>query len=120
MVKGEESYEKEMDVAPFIDAASSSTLIPLRGLLTEMGAEIIWKGETEEILISTSSGKIEMQIQNNLVYVENPRYGMVRYTLPVVPKIKNSRTFIPLRFVSEHLGYKVSWNGETQEITIEK
>lgn len=120
VVKGEESYEKEMDVAPFIDAASSSTLIPLRGLLTEMGAEIIWKGESEEILIAASSGKIEMQIQNNLVYVENPRYGMVRYTLPVVPKIRNSRTFIPLRFVSEHLGYKVSWNGETQEITIEK
>ena len=120
VTKGEKTYDKKMDVAPFIDAASSSTLIPLRGLLEEMEAEITWKGESEEITVVTKSGRIEMQIQNNLVYVENPKYGMVRYTLPVVPKIKNSRTFIPLRFVSEHLGYKVSWNGETQEITIEK
>ena len=118
--KGESEYKKTMDVAPFIDGASSSTLIPLRGLLEEMGAEIIWNGESEKITVVTKSGRIEMQIQNNLVYVEHPQYGMIRYTLPVVPKIKNSRTFIPLRFVSEHLGYSVSWNGELQEITIEK
>ncbi len=33
-------------------------------------------------------------------------------------QIVNSRTLIPLRFVSESLGYKVDWNGETQEIDI--
>lgn len=45
---------------------------------------------------------------------------MIRYTLTVAPKIKDSRTFIPLRFVSEHMGYEVTWNGDTREITIEK
>ena len=44
----------------------------------------------------------------------------VRYTLNVPPKIKDSRTFIPVRFISEQLGYNVEWNGETQEITITK
>ena len=57
---------------------------------------------------------------NNLVYVTGGRYGKVRYTLNQEPRIVNSRTFIPLRFVSEHLGYTVAWDGATQTITIEK
>ncbi len=109
-----------VDVAPYIDIASSSTLIPLRGLLEEMGAAVSWDGETESITIDSGSGKIKMQIQNNLVYAEHPVYGTVRYTLSAVPKIKDSRTFVPLRFISEQLGYNVSWNGETEEITITK
>ena len=109
-----------IDVAPYIDKASSSTLIPLRGLLEEMGATVSWEPETESITIDSDSGKIKMQIQNNLVYAEHPVYGTVRYTLSVVPKIKDSRTFVPLRFISEQLGYNVSWNGETKEITITK
>ncbi len=109
-----------VDVAPYIDAASSSTLIPLRGLLEEMGATVSWDGETESITVDSGSGKIKMQIQNNLVYADHPVYGTVRYTLSVVPKIKDSRTFIPLRFISEQLGYNVSWDGETEEITITK
>ncbi|MDO5478026.1 MAG: copper amine oxidase N-terminal domain-containing protein, partial [Clostridia bacterium] len=62
---------------------------------------------------------IHIQIWNNLVTIEGTKYGTVRYTLPQYPRIKDGRTFIPLRFVSEHLGYNVSWNGETREITIE-
>lgn len=120
VTKGEDTHRRELDVAPFIDVASSSTLIPLRGLLEEMGAEVNWNGEDQSIRIESPSGRIEMQIQNCLVYAEHPTYGMVRYTLSVVPDIVNSRTFIPLRFVSEQLGYKVSWDGDTQTITIEK
>ncbi|MDO5479181.1 MAG: copper amine oxidase N-terminal domain-containing protein [Clostridia bacterium] len=40
------------------------------------------------------------------------------YTLLTYPVIKDSRTFIPLRFVSEQLGYNVEWIGETQTIKI--
>mgnify|MGYP004498398429 FL=1 len=95
-------------------------MIPLRGLVEEMGGEIEWNAENERITISAPTGRIEMYVQRKTVLSEHPNYGMVRYTLSVAPKIKDSRTFIPLRFVSEHLGYNVTWNGETREITIEK
>lgn len=119
VTKGASTYEKELDTAPYIYPGKGTTLIPLRGLIEEMGGEIEWNGETQEIKISAPTGKIEMQVQRKTVYSEHPNYGMVRYTLAVAPKIKDSRTFIPLRFVSEHLGYNVTWNGETREITIE-
>ena len=118
--KGGQKSNVTIDVAPYIDPSSSSTLIPLRGLLEQMGAKVTWDGETEGITIDSGSGKIKMQIQNSLVYADHPVYGTVRYTLAVVPKIRNSRTFIPLRFVSEQLGYNVEWDGESRTITITK
>ncbi len=105
------------DVAPYI--VSGSTLIPLRGLLEEMGAEVLWEDEEQKVTIKKDGKVIHIQIWNNLVTIDGTKYGTVRYTLPQYPRIRDGRTFIPLRFVSEHLGYNVTWNGETREITIE-
>lgn len=38
--------------------------------------------------------------------------------MDVVPFIENERTFVPLRFVAENLGYKVDWDEPTQTVTI--
>ncbi len=118
VIKGKEEKVVTTDVAPFI--VSGTTFIPLRGLLTEMGAEILWEDEEQKVTIKKDGKVIHIQIWNNLVTIEGTKYGTVRYTLPQYPRIKDGRTFIPLRFVSEHLGYNVGWNGETREITIEK
>lgn len=118
VTRGAETKEVTLDVAPFID--EGYTLIPLRGLLEEMGASISWEGKNQSITVENNTQKIEFQIWNNLVYVTGGRYGRVRYTLNQEPRIVDSRTFIPLRFVSEHLGYTVEWDGATQTITITK
>ncbi|MBR6720340.1 MAG: discoidin domain-containing protein [Clostridia bacterium] len=108
--------EVKMDTAPYIE--NGTTFIPLRGLLELMDAEIIWDGEVQGITIKKDSTEIYLQIQNRNVYVTTVRRGQERYSLRSAPRIKDNRTFIPVRFISEHLGYNVSWNGETQEITI--
>ena len=115
--KGSEITEKEIDVAPYI--RNGSTLIPLRGLLEEMGATVSWNGEDKTVTVNKGVTKIEFQIYNKNVNVTAGRYGKVRYPLLAPPVITESRTFIPLRFVSEHLGYNVTWDGATQTITIE-
>lgn len=118
---GTEEKNITLDVAPFI--VNGSTMIPLRGLLEAMGAEVTWNGETEEISIKKGAYDILLQIWNRLVYVNDPRYakyGQLRYTLLNEPIIKDSRTFIPIRFVSEQLGYDVNWDASTQKITISK
>ena len=38
--------------------------------------------------------------------------------MDVVPFLKDSRTFVPIRFVSEALGSNVDWNDKTKEVTI--
>lgn len=108
----------EMDVTPEI--VNGSTMIPLRGLLEQMGATVEWDGATETIRVDNGKNIIKLQIWNYHVYVYGTAYGDLRYTLLNPPIIKNSRTLIPVRFVSEQLGYNVSWDGATQTITIEK
>jgi len=39
-------------------------------------------------------------------------------TIDAAPYIKNSRTLVPIRFVTEAIGANVSWNDKTKEVTI--
>lgn len=39
-------------------------------------------------------------------------------TMDVEPFLKNSRTFVPLRFIAEAFGKVVEWNNDTQEVTV--
>ncbi len=119
VTKGLEApFTKTMDVAPYI--TNGSTLIPLRGLVEEMGAVVSWDGAKEKITLTTEGIVINLQIWNDLVTVEDYRYGTLRYTLLNPPIITDNRTFIPVRFVSEILGYDVAWDGEAQTVTISK
>ncbi len=114
--KGGNVTTKTIDVAPFI--TNGSTMIPLRGLIEEMGGKITWDGDTQTIGVNNGKYKITLQICNHLVYVEDPLYGNIRYTLLNYPIISESRTFIPVRFVTEQLGYNVTWDGDTQTVII--
>ncbi len=111
--KGEDAKTREIDVAPYI--VDGTTMIPLRGLFEEMGATVSWNGDEEKITVSDGKTEMIFQIENTRVFVNDVRHGVI-----VAPRITDSRTFIPLRFVSEQLGYRVSWDGATQTITIEK
>ncbi len=100
------------DVAPFI--FKNYTMIPLRGLLEQMGASINWIEYDQKIEVITDKNDLMLfQIEDDRVYVNDTRYNA-----QVAPIIQDGRTFIPLRFVSENMGYKVAWDGATQTITI--
>ncbi len=60
---------------------------------------------------------IAFRVKKYTIYIEKAGQT-IRYTMTAPPKIKNGRTYIPVRFVSEHLGYNVGWDGETKTITI--
>ena len=82
-----------------------------------MGATVDLNDENQTITIKTSMMSITMQVGTKLVDIEKAGQT-IRYTMTAPPKIKNGRTYIPVRFVSEHLGYNVDWDGETKTITI--
>ncbi|MDO5477595.1 MAG: stalk domain-containing protein [Clostridia bacterium] len=105
-----------LDTAPYIE--NGTTFIPLRGLLELMGAEIAWSDREQGITITKDDTKIYLQIRYETVKVTTPTYGEVRYNLLAEPRITDNRTFVPIRFISEQLGYNVSWDGETKTVTI--
>ncbi|MCU6786106.1 copper amine oxidase N-terminal domain-containing protein [Aedoeadaptatus acetigenes] len=46
--------------------------------------------------------------------------GRELFTEEAAPTIRHNRTFLPLRAVTEELGYTVAWNGDKGEVTLTK
>lgn len=108
-----------MDVPPEI--MNGRTMVPMRAVFEALGADVNWIGE-EQMIIATSGNKIiVLKIGASILnYCDVSTQENKNITLDVAPLIKEGRTQIPLRAVSEALGANVDWNGETRAITITK
>ena len=90
--------------------------VPIRFIAEAFGAEVKW---------SETSKKVTIKKDNSTIYLYiNKDYALVngnKITLDVAPYIEKDRCMIPVRFVSEYLGFVVLWHGsETNKITILK
>lgn len=101
-----------MDVAPII--VDGRTLVPVRAILEKLGADIHWNPNTRVVTATKDSIQIQLQIDNPIAFVNNQPI-----TLDVPPRIIDSRTLIPLRFVAENLDMLVDWIPSTRTITID-
>lgn len=82
----------------------SRTLLPLRAILEQMGAEVAWNDAEKKITIDYYSDTLELFIgKTNALFNEEP------YELDVPPEIINSRTMVPIRFISESFGIPIYW-----------
>jgi ribosomal protein S19 len=108
LINGE---QKVIDAAPYISAGR--TFVPLRVVAEGFGAEVTWVQQTRGINITLGDQVISMQIGSNRAMVNNE---MVHMDAP--PEIKNGRTFVPIRFVSEMLGAEVEWVQATRTVKI--
>ncbi|BAL80289.1 copper amine oxidase N-terminal domain-containing protein [Caldisericum exile] len=104
---------KTMDVEPFIDKTSGRTLVPVRFVSEALGFEVSYDSKTRTVLLQKENVRIELVIGSRFAIVNG-----VKKSLDVAPLIKDARTFVPLRFISETMGYKVDWNAETKTIVI--
>lgn len=89
--------------------------VPVRGVLDKLGAEISWDAEQQAAVISANGKTVVLKPDSKTALVDG---SLV--TMPAVPKIANGRMMIPLRFVSETLGYTVDWrpDGAAKQIVI--
>lgn len=101
------SFDKD----PYIK--NDTTLVGFRSILEALGAEVSWDESTQTVTASKDDTIIKLVIGSSTAYVNNEAVE-----LPQAPEISDNSTMIPIRFISEQLGMKVSWNGETKLITI--
>ena len=101
----------ETDVAPEI--VNDRTLIPVRCFFEKFDAEVIWVESTKQVVIENDDKSIILKIDDKTAYVNNKA---VKLDAP--PIIKNDRTLVPVRFISENLGYNVDWKDETRSVYI--
>ncbi|KNY29165.1 copper amine oxidase N-terminal domain-containing protein [Pseudobacteroides cellulosolvens] len=101
------------DARPFIDSKSNRTMIPVRFVAENLGCKVDWNSELKVVYINKNGILIELKIG----VLEAIADGKV-IALDAKAVIKEDRTFVPLRFVSEALGANVEWNGSTRTVYI--
>ncbi len=102
-----------MDVAPFI--SNEKAFVPIRVIAEAFGAAVSWNGNDKTVSIELDNVKMTLKINSNLVYINDEKMELDTNIL-----IKNDRTCVPIRFISEMLGAEVDWNAESSTITVMK
>jgi len=105
-----------LDSPPVIKNAR--TLVPIRAIIEALGGAVSWDGTARKATVSLGNVTIELWIGNSVARVNGITTRIDSTNLKVVPEIINSRTMLPLRFVSENLGCAVVWADATKTITI--
>lgn len=59
------------------------------------------------------------QIWSNLVYVDGTKNGRIRYTLAEPPGLTNGSIYVPIKFITDYLGYSYVSDGNGT-VTISK
>mgnify|MGYP006291996773 CR=1 FL=1 len=100
------------DAKPYINN-ESRTVIPIRFVAEALGAEVGWVQETKTVVISKDNITITLKINSKMVFINDEQI-----IIDTQAVINNSRTFVPLRFVSEAMNARVEWIGETKTVII--
>lgn len=102
----------QMDVKPVIE--EGRTLVPFRAILEALGAEVQWDSVTKTVAANKNETRISFKIGSYTAVVNGNEAA-----IDVPAKIIDGRTLIPIRFVSETLGYRVNWDNITRNILIQ-
>lgn len=108
------TYVQFPDAAP--EVANGRTMVPVRALVESLGGEVEADGgkivcRTDEVSITFTLGSAE-------ALVEYPGGGLPGdgqiFPLGCAPYLKGGRTYVPVRFTAEALGYEVGWDSAYQ------
>lgn len=112
MVNG--AYVKFPDAAPEI--AGGRTMVPVRALVETLGGEVDYNhgavtftmdGYAYEFAIGSATVKVSPTAGNDKDVPQPEDIEM-----DCAPYLKGGRTYVPIRFISEALGYEVGWDAE--------
>lgn len=106
----------EFDVLPQL--VNERTMVPMRFIFEKLGAVVSFDEETETVTAFHTNEDEEttiviLQIGNSLAFTNS-----TQIELDAPPVLVDSRTLVPIRFVSESLGYSVDWEEDSKSVII--
>lgn len=101
----------EFDVPPVI--ISDRTMVPMRTIFEELGAEVKWEQSDKSIHATKDNTEIWMQIDNPILRIDSKEI-----ILEVSPIIRNDRTLVPVRAVAEAFDAMVEWSNKNRCVII--
>ena len=103
----------QFDVAPQI--MDGRTMLPVRAIFEKLGATIDWDAEAKAVNAKKDNTVITLIVDSKTMYVNGNEK-----TLDVPATIKDGRTLVPVRAISEAFGNQVGWDGKLKTVSIIK
>lgn len=91
------------------------TMVPLRVISENMGAEVSWDGDTKRVYIKSRGSEIIAEIDNKILQKDGQEIE-----LEAPPVILNDRTMVPVRAIGEGIGALIEWDGDCNTVIITK
>ena len=96
----------------------SRTLVPVRAFFEEAGATVLWNDGKKEVTVKTDKFTVKLKIDSTNAYVNSEQTSMDVPAKIVADADNIGRTLVPVRFISEKLGYKVKWDEKTYSVYV--
>lgn len=114
--------EQQYDPPPRI--VNGRVLVPMAGIFQALGAQMSWEPASRTAIAFKEGKYIAVQVGSKTgiradATVVNGRYqlsNLQNVSLDAAPVIVDSRTMVPLSFVSPALGAQVSWLGNARQV----
>lgn len=90
-----------------------AVVVPAREVFSMTGATIEWRPSEQSVYVHNETRLIVLKINSNEAWVD----GETKY-LDMPAKLINDKVMIPVRFISEALGYTVNWSQSERAIRI--
>ena len=107
------------DAAPFVDS-NWRTMVPLRALAESFDAEVIWDNDARTVTINYDANTQIVMTIGEETYTVNGE----EMTMDTAPVIQGERTYVPVRFAAEGMGFTVTplydSNGLTASVVFQK
>ena len=100
------------DAKPFIDERDR-VLVPIRFVSEALGSMVDWENETRTAIIKQNDDEIRYTVYKPMAYINGEMVVMDTYGI-----LKDQRTMVPIRFISELLGCTVVWDKNTSTVVI--
>ncbi len=101
---------------------NGTTLVPVREVMESVNiqAQVSWVAQTQTVVIVREDIRIELSIGNTQAYVNGSPVELdVAPMLISDQDVNITKTMVPIRFISESLGYEVKWDPETYHISLQ-
>lgn len=109
---------KTVKAEPEAFMENNRTLVPIRVIAEELGAEVIWDNNSRTVHIAKEDRQVVLAIDSRLIeYTVN---NETIYNLcDVAPIISEGRTFVPIRVISNALGVGIHWDNDRRSVIID-
>ena len=108
----QDGVEQPLEAAPYL-TAGGRTMVPLRAVGEALGAQFVWDGAARQVTYKRDGTEIVLTLGSMEILVNGERRE-----IDAAPQSAAGRTFVPLRVVTENLGFALKWDNAAKQATL--